>query len=1398
MDEAATGKAFRFEHYQVSIDDQGRPRKLGEGAMGVTYLAEDTNLKVKVALKVIRPNLLGDEEVGQRFQREAQAAARLRHPNVAGVYHLGTVDNTYFYAMEFVEGETVKDRVQRDGPMPVKDALEVTLQVCEALAAAERHKMVHRDIKPANIMIEAGDEDILRAKLIDFGLAKPLQSEAHASMALQTQAGIFLGTPVFASPEQVEDVPTDTRSDFYALGLTLWFMLEGRTPFEGSLHKVLFDQVHTAPPLNRLLWIPAEVRDLLAKLLEKDPKGRPQTARELRQKIHDCLRALATSGTSYSEWQQRFQVGGSPRTQPWGMIYEGQDTLSGAVRLHLLRNDRFSDPKAIQGVLADARRAIDIHHPNVLRHLTVFPTSGAQGAGWMVVTEHPGSETLLDHLRRVKQIPPIETLAIIERLASAVDVCIANDLITADLDPAAIYLKQVPRSEIRALNSSSLSAPPNGDPEVFEAVPKLSPINYSYLTTLRPAEETAVGMTQVQFQMQVKTPQELVQRLALLAYQCMGGSVSGTWARMPRFIPLAVLTQRQNDVLRNAMTVAPWANAGEFVEALNLAKPPRKKEEASSTEPESSSGQATVMLSSWRLLANLAAEDTGEISTEPSDFITGPIVRMDAAAQQPPAAAEPAKPTFSTEPSAADPEPPKETLAEHPTETSPEAAESPAPASEWVAGPAQESIYPTPPSVTAPVSAYLDTQYREESLDRKDPEEPDTAPPGHSEAEFSGETPAPAEPDPEQATVSEPATVATVEREEESPPPVKPSAAASSFNTEKVSTTSTSPTLGGSTLAQRIQLISRRQDVVLPATPPPPSSPPPPPVAEEKPSTQGLPLGTRLAARHPEIQQSQRVQVPEPPVMPPSWAPEREAPLHSHPAEEERTEVHLSARPVWLVPAAVVATVALLGFGLFLFLKREPGPNPTPVPPVDPIAKKVEPSPTPPAPTLADLLASAGEAADRGDAAELATLWDKIGTDFPDESWSANAGAPDFRKKLVAAYLENKLGESVAIARRYHDVFLTHANAEEPDLALLSRLCTDLAGAGDAALAEPFEREWLTTLANNSSYAKERLEVAVLLEKRRRETGVATLAREILSRDLEPVVGALERNPRDISESELLRNALPALKPHLKAIEQAGVPEAGYILGDEAIRARQYDTAEEYYARAAQKSHVPSMRRYSMVLTNKRPPEIKEARQWLNQAVEKGDNLAKVFLADVCLPATPSASWPREPERAYQLLKEAADAGIWDAHYRLGATLLSTPADKSATGFAPDLKVPERTKQAEDHLRKAVEGKLPAAYLMLVQLLLSKGQIKEGVELLEEGAALSPPDPYCMYWLSLVYSSFPMKLPVSADDLAAAGVRPNPEKSHQLNVEAVKMLRIAVKGGDPFAISFCEQAGIFK
>ena len=164
--------ARRFEHYELVTGEGGKPVELGRGAMGVTYKAFDINLRCPVTLKVINERYLGDESARLRFVREARAAASVRHPNVASVFHLGRTGDNYFYAMEFVEGETLEKLIKRSGRLEIKLALEITTQVAAGLAAVHEQNLVHRDIKPTNIMVRLKDGGAATVKIIDLGLAK--------------------------------------------------------------------------------------------------------------------------------------------------------------------------------------------------------------------------------------------------------------------------------------------------------------------------------------------------------------------------------------------------------------------------------------------------------------------------------------------------------------------------------------------------------------------------------------------------------------------------------------------------------------------------------------------------------------------------------------------------------------------------------------------------------------------------------------------------------------------------------------------------------------------------------------------------------------------------------------------------------------------------------------------------------------------------------------------------------------------------------------------------------------------------------------------------------------------------------------------------------------------------
>ena len=269
----------RFDQYALVREEDGKPVELGRGAMGVTYKALDVDLRCPVALKVINDKYLADESARLRFLREARAAASVRHPNVASVFHLGRSAEGYFYAMEFVEGETLENLIKRSGRLAAKLALEIAAQVAAGLAAVHKKGLVHRDIKPSNIMVSLDEGDGPTAKIIDLGLAKGgAESQSEAAISLP---GVFAGTPEFASPEQFAGVGVDIRSDLYSLGVTLWKMLTGHAPFRGSPAEVMHQHQRAPLCLEQLEGVPQPLVVLLEVLLEKDPERRFQSPTEL-------------------------------------------------------------------------------------------------------------------------------------------------------------------------------------------------------------------------------------------------------------------------------------------------------------------------------------------------------------------------------------------------------------------------------------------------------------------------------------------------------------------------------------------------------------------------------------------------------------------------------------------------------------------------------------------------------------------------------------------------------------------------------------------------------------------------------------------------------------------------------------------------------------------------------------------------------------------------------------------------------------------------------------------------------------------------------------------------------------------------------------------------------------
>src|SRR3954468_10859831 len=291
---------------QDALGDNYRVEKpLGAGGFAVVFLVRDLSLKRSLAVKVLSPDLVSSRNVMERFRREAETVAQLSHPNIVPLHFIGQKDDLLYLAMACIDGGSVADRLEKEGPLPIADASRIIAEVASALAHAHKRGVIHRDIKPQNVLL---DSDSGRALVTDFGIARTADSSLTAT-------GMFVGTPTYLAPEQVTGEPSDHRADIYALGVMAYEILAGRPPFDGATPTAILMKRLAGPPESITSVrkdVPPELANVIDACLASDPEQRFQSAA-------DIVAALGGDASRTPTMPGGRIVKRPPKRKPWGV-----------------------------------------------------------------------------------------------------------------------------------------------------------------------------------------------------------------------------------------------------------------------------------------------------------------------------------------------------------------------------------------------------------------------------------------------------------------------------------------------------------------------------------------------------------------------------------------------------------------------------------------------------------------------------------------------------------------------------------------------------------------------------------------------------------------------------------------------------------------------------------------------------------------------------------------------------------------------------------------------------------------------------------------------------------------------------------------------------------------------
>lgn len=519
----------RFGSFEILRTEDGKQHLLGKGAFGRTYKARHVFLERTVALKIINDKFLTDAKARERFLHEARAAAKLSHPHIAQILDFGETDGILYYAMEYCSGGDLADYVKRNGPLSVVQTVQIGLQVASALQCAHGAGFIHRDLKPSNLMLASPDGPIV-TKLIDFGLviAAPMEDAPPIDPDdMPTIEQRFIGTPLFASPEQLLVQPLDARSDFFALGMTLWFLILGTAPDQGNSAAIVAARLKAdsyAPRLPRKL--PQAFAAVVARLLEKKPENRFANATQLVAAFGKCAAGLGLPAGPSSSYvigaaegeeetgppepaplesidapvEECYTVQGQCGGNPTGADYEAISLSDqSTVWLHYLKPVIVGHAKMLERVrkhigYLQRRPQTTVLQPSALR---------AHTDRTLVVLEAPAGADLLSASKTAGPVRLAEARPLLQGIATACDTLLAAGLPAPELDAHRVFLRQPagatalamaePRLIPQLLTRSEVAAIEGAPPAVDEPGWQFAVLIYRVLSARNlPAKPTLV------------------------------------------------------------------------------------------------------------------------------------------------------------------------------------------------------------------------------------------------------------------------------------------------------------------------------------------------------------------------------------------------------------------------------------------------------------------------------------------------------------------------------------------------------------------------------------------------------------------------------------------------------------------------------------------------------------------------------------------------------------------------------------------------------------------------------------------------------------------------------------------------------------------------------------------